>query len=595
MATKIVKTLKFPGSSDDYQINAVSSENGIFYVAGGGTTDTTNKVATWTGSNPAITSYYEGLTIAYKVGTAGSTTTTLNINELGAVPVVKNVSTGISTSYDVDSIILLVYTVDGSTARWKIADYDNDVKARTYKTNTNKDYPALFRYDNTNSSSYYAEYTRYDQDMNYTYNPSTGLLKVPKTTTQLTNGITIGSKTYDGSSPITILPTDIGLTPEDLGLNRAMRFIGTTTTALTDGSTTATITIDSSSVTVDSTDAGVVVLYKNSSNKISTEFVWDGTAWRKLGDEGSFSLKTHTHTVTHTPAGTVSKPTFTGTEAGHTHSFSGSASHNHSFTGTGTLIKGTFSGTEQTASVSYTPAGTVSKPTITVTPNTSTVNSITAVGTLPSLSYTADTASEITAWNPGALPSLTYSEVEASKITAWSAGSGSASLTGTVTSSGPNRTVTLTLSHSHTAPSLTYSTVKPDNITAWSAGTLPSLSYDSVDVDNITAWSAGTLPTKGSNTTVVTSIKSATSSQPTFTGTAATISHKHTPSGTITITTGTPGTGETANYTPSGTVGNKSVTISGTTGETKVTPSGTVSQPTFTGTAATLTTAAANS
>lgn len=590
MATKIVKTLKFPNSSDDYQINAVSSENGIFYVAGGGTTDTTNKVATWTGSNPAITSYYEGLTIAYKVGTAGSTTTTLNINELGAVPVVKNVSTGISTSYAVDSIILLVYTVDGSTARWKIADYDNDVKARTYKTNTNKDYPALFRYDNTNSSSYYAEYTRYDQDMNYTYNPSTGLLKVPKTTTQLTNGITIGSKTYDGSSPITILPTDIGLTPEDLGLNRAMRFIGTTTTALTDGSTTATITIDSSSVTVDSTDAGVVVLYKNSSNKISTEFVWDGTAWRKLGDEGSFSLKTHTHTVTHTPAGTVSKPTFTGTEAGHTHSFSGSATHNHSFTGTaashdhsftgtGTLIKGTFSGTEQTASVSYTPAGTVSKPTITVTPNTATVNSITAVGTLPSLTYSDVEASKIKSWSAGTLPSASLS-------------GGSASLTGSV-SSGPNRVVTL--SHSHSNPTLTFS-----------AGTLSSLTYTDVTADNITAWSAGTLPTKGSNTTVVTGIKSATSTQPTFTGTAATISHKHTPSGTVTITTSAPGTGETANYTPSGTVGsksitpagtigNKSVTISGTTGETKVTPSGTVSQPTFTGTAATLTTAAANS
>ena len=208
---------------------------------------------------------------------------------------------------------------------------------------------------------------------------------------------------------------------------------------------------------------------------------------------------------------------------GHTHSFSKAVSHNHGFTGTGTLIKATFSGTEQTASASYTPAGSVSTPTITVTPNTTSVYSITAVGSLPSLSYTAGTAS---------------------KISSWSAGSGSASISGSV-STGPNRTVTLSLSHTHTAP---------------------SLSYSSVDIDNITAWSAGSLPTKGSATTVVTGIQSASSTQPTFTGTAATISHKHTPSGTITVTAAAPGTGETANYTPAGTVGSKSVTYSGTTG-----------------------------
>ena len=59
--------------------------------------------------------------------------------------------------------------------------------------------------------------------------------------------------------------------------------------------------------------------------------------------------------------------------------------------------------------------------------------------------------------------------------------------------------------------------------TTYSAGTLPSLTHTDVTADNITAWSTGTLPTKGSNTTVVTSIKSATSTQPTFTGTAATL------------------------------------------------------------------------
>lgn len=155
-----------------------------------------------------------------------------------------------------------------------------------------------------------------------------------------------------------------------------------------------------------------------------------------------------------------------------------------------------YSQNTHTHTVAYTPAGTVSTPTITVTPNTTNVYSITAVGTLPSLTYTAGTASNITAWSAGSAPTASLTK-------------GSGSFSGAV-STGPNRVVTL--SHGHTASSLTFS-----------AGSVPSLTYSAVDVDNITAWSAGTLPTKGSATSVVTSIKSATSTQPTFTGTAATL------------------------------------------------------------------------
>lgn len=61
----------------------------------------------WTGVNPDITEYFEGLTIAYKIGIEGSVTTFLNINNLGNVSVVKNTNEGISVNYSVDSIILL--------------------------------------------------------------------------------------------------------------------------------------------------------------------------------------------------------------------------------------------------------------------------------------------------------------------------------------------------------------------------------------------------------------------------------------------------------------------------------------------------------
>lgn len=83
-----------------------------------------------------------------------------------------------------------------------------------------------------------------------------------------------GTKTYNGS-------TEMEFTAADFGLSGAMKFLGTSSTAITDGATTNPITISSSSVTVMS---GNVVLYG------SKEFVWNGTAWEELGNEGSYKV-----------------------------------------------------------------------------------------------------------------------------------------------------------------------------------------------------------------------------------------------------------------------------------------------------------------
>lgn len=88
------------------------------------------------------------------------------------------------------------------------------------------------------------------------------------------SALKVGEKTYDGSSEITI-------TASDLGLASAMKFLGTSTTAITDGSKTKTITVSGSSVTVTS---GNVVLYG------SKEFVWNGSSWEELGNEGSYKV-----------------------------------------------------------------------------------------------------------------------------------------------------------------------------------------------------------------------------------------------------------------------------------------------------------------
>ena len=118
MSDNSIKKIKIGNSEYD-----LTASNGIYYIEGTGST-----AGTWLGSHDDITSYYPGLMIAYKIGIAGASATTLNINNLGAVTVVKNATTAISTNFAVNSVIFLVYTVDGSTAYWKAHDYDANTK-----------------------------------------------------------------------------------------------------------------------------------------------------------------------------------------------------------------------------------------------------------------------------------------------------------------------------------------------------------------------------------------------------------------------------------------------------------------------------------
>lgn len=106
--------------------------HGIHYIEGTGDT-----AGTWLGTHADITEYYAGLVLAYKIGVAGlSSGTTLNINNLGAVTVVKNATSAISTNFAVNSVIFLVYTIDSNgTAYWKAHDYDSNTKTTTGTSN----------------------------------------------------------------------------------------------------------------------------------------------------------------------------------------------------------------------------------------------------------------------------------------------------------------------------------------------------------------------------------------------------------------------------------------------------------------------------
>lgn len=123
-----------------------SDKNSIYYVEGKSIT-----AGTWLGTSEDITEYYDGLTVAYKTNVIGASGgTTLNINGLGAVSVVRNNNTVVSSQYVPGSILILTYTTDtNGTSYWKIADYDDDKKT----SSSNKASTKMFLVGATSQSS----------------------------------------------------------------------------------------------------------------------------------------------------------------------------------------------------------------------------------------------------------------------------------------------------------------------------------------------------------------------------------------------------------------------------------------------------------
>ena len=295
-------------------------------------------------------------------------------------------------------------------------------------------------------------------------------------------------------------------------------FKGETTTQLTNGATTATIVINSANVTA---TQGMLVVYGNK------EFVFDGTQWIEMGDLsvlGALAYK-DSASATYTPAGTVSQPTFSGSSSSVSITAQANASGN--YTPAGSVSQPTFSGSSLTSTGKFTPSGSVG---LTTTNTTSTVSKAESGDT----TYTPE----------GSVSAPTIS----------------------VSTAGTTTTV--------------------NSITA--VGTLPSLSATVSDENLTLSWDAGTLPTKGSNTTVKTGDASYTASTPTFTGTGARLV-----TGNIAVPTSASFTGTEGDLsvsgTPAGTVSQPTFTGTSVQLAGSTTASGTVSQPTFSGTQATIT------
>ena len=175
-------------------------QQAIPYIVGPAT-DTT--AGTWTGSYDGITELTNGLTIIYVPAVAGASTTTLNINGLGAKTCYYTNTSKLTTHFSVNTPIMLTYV--GGT--WKRADYDSNTNTqiRVYRytdTSYNGDYPILVSRTATSdiatvgtNASYESVYGVIAQDGQYTptINPYTGIIKAQGINPLTNNSGTIGT------------------------------------------------------------------------------------------------------------------------------------------------------------------------------------------------------------------------------------------------------------------------------------------------------------------------------------------------------------------------------------------------------------------
>lgn len=184
-----------------------NKSEGTFYITGLGTTNSTDKISTWTGTSDRITEYYDGLAIRYKIGVAGQSTTTLNINGLGAKTVYRFSTTKLTTQFPVGSVINLIYHTDLNDGCWMCNDYDANTNTyqRVYETSTNKEYAITTRYNTTDGETYYAEYGRYTNGV--TLNPSTNTITATAFKGKLTGNADTATKAIQDASGNVITST----------------------------------------------------------------------------------------------------------------------------------------------------------------------------------------------------------------------------------------------------------------------------------------------------------------------------------------------------------------------------------------------------
>ena len=299
----------------------------------------------------------------------------------------------------------------------------------------------------------------------------------------------------------------------------ALQFRGVTTTAITDGSTTTSYVVNGETLTAANGD---LVIY----DKKEFVFTTSDNKWHELGDNSAFKALAYkdTASATYTPAGTVSQPTFSGS----------SMSSTGNFTPSGTIAVNESSGT----GTAYTPEGSIA------------VNASSGSGT----AYTPEGSIAVNASSGSGTSYTPEGSVAAPTISVATAGS-------TTTIKNPTKVTVaksvVAAAPGETAPSnaLTYYSVSGETLSLYQLGYTTG--------DSITT----------SNVTVKTGDAAYEATAPEFTGTEKKLAF----------------TGTQKKLAFTGT--QKKLAFTGTQGSVSVsgTPEGTVSQPTFTGTEATIT------
>lgn len=320
----------------------------------------------------------------------------------------------------------------------------------------------------------------------------------------------------------------------------AVVFMGVSTTELTDGGS-QTPKVDGEDVTP---ATGQLFFYG------TEQFVWgpDGK-WHELGSLDSLGDLAYKNTAsaTYTPTGTVSKPTFTGSSS--TVTITATDNTNGNYQPKGTVSKPTFTGSSSTFTGKFTPEGGVTVTTNATTNKTATVSAASS-GTAtytPAGSVSTPTISVKTAGSTTTIKNPT-----------------SVTVAKTVVAAAPGATAP--------ANAVTYYSVANENLSLYQLGYTTG---DSISTSNVTVKNGDA---------------AYEASQPSFTGTGARLVTGNIPvPSTYTATfTGTEGDVSTSG-TPNGSVSQPTFTgskaqLSGTT-----TANGSVSQPTFEGTQATIT------
>jgi len=355
------------------------------------------------------------------------------------------------------------------------------------------------------------------------------------------------------------------------GLGKPTHFIGETTSTLVDGATTNPITIDGKSVTAASGD---IVVYQNS------EFIFDGTKWILLGDLSGLKALAYKDSAsgTYTPAGSVSTPTFSGDSLESTGSYTPAGTIELTTTAT-TVVSGVDKSTGAVQGMktagSVTAGAAASLGAGFVTDGTAASATFTEGAFTPNVPTVIDT----TKFNGGSAATFTEGAFSAGTLPSFSEGAFTQGTLPELTTSVSNEILTIGFD----AGSLP--TKAADT---WSAGTLPSKAADTFNGGAAASLGAG-FYTAGTAASKAEDSFSFTANVPTavdvskFDGGSATsvtlpTFEEKTFVTDVTATSGSQNIPTGATFT--GTAG--TVAVSGT-------PTGTVSQPSFTGTEATIT------